>query len=199
MKQRMVLGLGALAAAACVALTSSLVDQVGAQEQLDVARFDADGNLIPPADLDVWVHVGSAIGMSYNEALPETGNGHPPFTVVTMEPSAYRAFMATGVFAEGTMFHLQPYSAMEDGTFEEAEGLATDRLLGGEIHLQDSARFPSHGFGFYFLDIEEGAPTPAIAEPNDCVTCHVDHAAFDGAFTQYYPKLRGRLTAEAAD
>lgn len=178
-------------AAVCLLLS------VGAQAQtrIDVARFDSDGKLMRPANLEEWVHVGSAIGMSYNEALPNTGNGHPPFTVVTMEPEAYRAFMANGVFAEGTMFHLQPYVAIEDEIFTESEGLATGRPIGGEIHLYDAARFTSEGYGFYFV-AEDGAATPVIPEPNACVTCHAEHASFDGAFVQFYPKLKARLAGD---
>lgn len=195
MKDRLALEIGALVFAACAAAAAPLFDTAHAEDRLDIARFDDQENLIPPANLDEWVHVGSAIGMSYNEALPNTGNGHPPFTVVTMEPSAYRYFMQNGVFAEGTMFHLQPYVAIEDEIFPDAEGLATGQAVGGEIHLQDAERFPSEGYGFYFVDSEGGA-TPAIPEPNACVTCHAEHAAFDGAFTQFYPRLRERLRAE---
>jgi hypothetical protein len=194
MNRRLALGLGAVVTAACASAAGPITDRASAEDRIDVARFDAQGGLMRPADLDEWVHVGSALGMSYNEALPDPGNGHPPFTVVTMEPTAYRHFKEHGAFAEGTMFHLQPYVAIEDEIFPDADGLATGMAIGGEIHLQDAALFPSESYGFYFLDPAGGA-SPALPEPNACVTCHAASAGYDGAFVQFYPKLLEELMA----
>ena len=177
--------LAALAAAAAVAQERARVD---------AARFDDEGRLIYPADVEEWVHLGSNLGLNYVE-----GDFDPAspglFGVVTMEPTAYRVFMDTGVFPDGAMFHLSFHGVVRDE--ELSPGFATGPSRGTEIHLKDSEMFPD-GFNFYSYRPGQ-ASAEAATLPNDCVDCHTEHAAHDGVFTQFYPRVAARLAVGSVE
>ncbi len=176
----------ALAAAAMVAQASFGQD---APARIAAAEFDEEGRLVYPANVEEWIHVGSNLGLNYNEAAFDP-DSPGMFGVVTMEPNAYRAFMETGAFAEGTMLHLSFHRVVRDEELSP-DGFATGPSMGTEIHYKDSAMFPD---GFNFFTFPPGAErADAVPLPNDCVTCHTANADADGVFTQFYPAMRARL------
>ena len=78
--------------------------QVATATSLDVMpRYDTNRNLTLPDDYRRWVLVGSSLGLSYSEGGQ---GGHQIFNTTLMEPSAYRHFVETGTFREGTMLAL---------------------------------------------------------------------------------------------
>lgn len=175
-----------------LALAAAGPTTVLAQEtpaRISVAELDEEGRLVYPANVEEWIHVGSNLGLNYNEAAFDP-DSPGMFGVVTMEPNAYRAFMETGRLAEGTMFHLSFHGTVRDEELSP-DGFATGPSVGTEIHLRDSEMFPD-GFNFFtFAPGQEKAA--AVPLPNDCVTCHMENGAHDGVFTQFYPRLRARL------
>jgi hypothetical protein len=186
----------ALAVAATAALAGAAAGQgvEGARDRIDVAEFDAEGRLVHPADLDAWVHVGSNLGLNYNERDFDP-DSPGTFGVVRMEPEAYRYFMQTGRFADGTMFHLAFHGVVRDLELSP-DGFATGPVMATEIHYKDSERFPD---GFNFFTFGNGqAAAAAVPLPNDCVTCHMANADYDGVFTQFYPAMKARLEQDAA-
>ncbi len=159
--------------------------------KLDVARFDADGNLVVPDNLDEWVFIGSSLGMGYSQANFDPGSPGM-FQVARMEPAAYRAFKETGKFADGTMIALHFYGSQNELSINRA-GFVMDDLHFAEIHYKDSARFPD---GFNFYNVDNGDRVAAeIALPNDCVECHKRDGAYEGVFVQFYPPLHEFLPA----
>ncbi len=172
------------------ALLAALIAPSLAQEDMrvDVAEFDADGNLIVPQDFDQWVFIGSSLGQQYeNEKFDPDSPGL--FQVVRMEPNAYAAFVATGEFVEGSMFALHFYGAQEKLSINRG-GFVMDHLEFAEIHYKDS-KYP-HGFNFFTFPA--GAETATeVPLPNDCVECHRDNGAYDGVFVQFYPDFQQHL------
>ncbi len=155
-----------------------------------IATFAEDGALDIPDDLDKWVFLGSSLGMGYSQQNFDP-NSPGMFQIVTMEPNAYREFMATGEFPDGAMFLLGFYGA-ENRISINRSGFVMGEAHAYEIHLKDKARFPETGFNFYTFN--SGDRTAAeVPLPNDCVSCHTRDGAHDGVFTQFYPVARERL------
>lgn len=157
--------------------------------RLDVARFDADGNILVPKDLDEWVFIGSSLGMGYSQQ--EFDPDSPGmFQIVRMEPQAFKAFKETGTFVDGTMFSLHFYGSQNEISINRA-GYVMDDLHFAEIHYKDSQQFPD---GSNFYNLVNGEPIGTeIALPNDCVTCHERDGAYDGVFVQFYPTIHAYL------
>jgi hypothetical protein len=206
MTKRIAFGLASLGLAACgtdavIAQTETRVmtalqaSQMEIGGRLSVARFDEEDRLVYPEDVDAWVHVGSNLGLNYNEADfdPDSPGS---FGVVTMEPTAYRYFMETGRFADGSMFHLTFHRVVRDLELSP-DGFATGAALASEIHLKDSEMFPD-GFNFFTFAPTQTAAA-AVPLPNDCVACHMANAAYDGVFTQFYPAMNARLAQGAGE
>lgn len=179
----------------CAAMAASAQD--GASSDLSQRpQLDAQGRLLRPADLDRWVHLGTMLGPQYSasEFNPDSpGNFH----VALMEPLAYENFLDTGEFADGTMFALVFYTAVDELSIQKSGYLMGDVEM-TEIHLKDSKRFST---GFNFFNFHPGNDVGSeVALPNGCVDCHTEHGALDGVFVQFYPTLRTHLPgAIAAD
>lgn len=179
--------------AAIAVLLSIALAQTRADEGLrvDVAEFDAEGNLVVPTDFDRWIFIGSSLGQQYSD---EAFNPSSPgmFQVVRMEPAAYQAFLDTGVFADGSLFALHFYGAQEKVSINRS-GFVMDDLHFAEIHYKDS-KYPQ---GFNFFTFRPGDVTASeVALPNDCVECHRRDAAYDGVFVQFYPDIWPHLPAD---
>lgn len=160
-----------------------------------VPKFNARDELVIPADIDQWVFLGTMLGPQYS-----AGEFDPDapglFHTALMEPTAYRAFLETGEFADGTMFALIFRQALDRMSIHE-NGFVMGALMQTEIHLKDSARFPD-GYNFYVYS--PGAETaPALPTPNGCIECHSEHGAYDGVFAQFYPLLRDKIPPEALE
>ena len=180
------------AAVLAAAVGAGLLARAADDPRVDVARFDADGNLVVPADMDEWIFIGSSLGMGYSQ---ENFDPDSPgmFQVARMEPRAYAAFRATGRFVDGTMIALHFYGSENEISINRA-GFVMGDLHFAEIHYKDSARFPD-GFNFYNLPNDAGVAAE-IELPNDCVECHKRDGAYDGVFVQFYPPIHPYLPAD---
>ena len=149
-------------------------------------RYDTNRNLVLPDDYRRWVLVGSSLGLSYSDS----GQGHQMFNTTLMEPSAYRHFIETGTFREGTMFALIGQGVGTNATPARQGQFATDvHML--ELAVKDSKRVPErwayYGFGGPMMG---GYRSTAAPQPQaSCFTCHKEHAARDNVFTQFYGLL----------
>jgi len=183
--------------AAIAMLTTALATLASAQdaERVDVARFDDDGQLLVPDDLDEWVFLGTSLGMGYSQAAFDP-DSPGMFQVARMEPAAYAAFRKTGRFVDGTMIALHFYGSQNELSINRA-GFVMSDLHFAEIHYKDRTRFPQ---GFNFYNVPNGARAAAeIALPNACVECHSRDGAYDGVFVQFYPTIHRFLPAEVRE
>jgi len=151
--------------------------------------YGSDGALQLPADYRTWVFVGSSLGLSYAEGAP----GMEMFEETLMEPTAYRHFVATGTFREGTMLALILHG-VGDAVLPARRGRFGADIHGVEMEVKDSSHRPE-GWAYYAFDGMRGSiQTTAQANPKaSCYSCHAEHAARDNVFLQFYP-----LLAEAA-
>jgi len=148
-------------------------------------RYAEDGGLIPPTDYREWIFLSSGVDMSYSDA-PATA-GHSVFDNVFVEPSAWRAFKATGHWPDGTVFVLENRAAASKGSINQHGQYQTEDRIGWEAHVRDEARFKG-GWGFFAF----AGPGPARMIPYSapCYACHEAHGAVDTSFTQFYPTAK---------
>jgi hypothetical protein len=150
-------------------------------------HYDTKRNLVLPDDYRRWVLVGSSLGLSYAEGGQA---GHQMFNTTLIEPSAYRHFVETGTFREGTMFALIGQGIGTNATPARQGQFATDvHML--EMAVKDSKRVPE-GWAYYSFGgpMMGGYLTSAAPEPKvSCYACHAQHAARDNVFTQFYGLL----------
>ena len=148
-------------------------------------RYDADGALHLPDDYLRWTFVGASLGLSYNDEPPQRES----FNHVLMEPTAYDHFVRTGEFREGTMLTLLVRSTEADAMPARHGRFAAD-VLAVELAVKDKERVEA---GWAYYDFRGGANMLATAQPqppgNRCYACHIDHAARDNVFLQFYPLL----------
>jgi hypothetical protein len=173
---------------ACLVFAGTAADDPQ-KHSVDVARFDNDGRLIVPADMDQWVFLGSSLGMGYSQANFDP-DSPGMFQIARIEPQAYRAFRETGRFVDGTMIALHFFGSENEISINRA-GFVMGDLHFAEIHYKDSQRFPD---GFNFYNVANGQDhAEEIALPNECVECHKRDGAYDGVFVQFYPVIHEYL------
>ena len=162
---------------------------VSAQAPLAGASYTDSGELRFPADTDSWIFVGTTMGGDYNEE-PFDPTAGATFGVVQMEPSAYRYFLANGEYADGTMFLLS-FHASAAKSEPQLQGFVQGELEAQEIHVIDKARFAEGRAFFFYADGGQATPVAAkVPDGSECVSCHNEHGAYNGTFTQFYPPLR---------
>jgi len=162
-----------------------------AQAPLPAPSYADDGALNFPPDTATWVYMGTTLGGDYNDA-PFDPAAPATFGIVQMEPSAYRYFIDNGSYADGTMFLLSFYDSAAKSE-PQLQGFVQGDLQNQEIHVIDKARFAEgRGFFFYRGGGTVTSVTAKIPDGSDCVSCHNEHGAYDGTFTQFYPILKSR-------
>jgi hypothetical protein len=161
--------------------------------RLDVAEYTAAGELVFPANVDQWIHLGTSLGQGYSEERSFAPEDPGTFHVTTIEPEAYRYLLEHKEYADGTMLLLSFYSTAS-APEPELNGFVQGDLVTREIHVIDRRRF-AEARGF-FLFGEGVSASPVVPAPNQCLTCHTEHARFDGTFTQFYPPIRELVSAQ---
>lgn len=104
---------------------------------------------------------------------------------VYIDPAAYRRYVKTGTFPEGT---LMIWESGGRGAPLDGPHAGSSQLLAS---VKNSARFDG-GWGFFDFTGPDGAPAStaqALPESSGCRTCHRRDAATDHVFTQFYPAL----------
>jgi hypothetical protein len=151
-------------------------------------RYDAEGRLLLPPDLERWIAVGSSLGLGYSAAEAELG--HEMFHTVLLDPHAYDAYRRSGSFPDGTMLALlirEPAPRVAPAR----SGKVAGDLVAIELAVKDSARF--HGKWAYFdFGLPKGVTSASPLPRERCQACHAQHATKDNVFLQFYPLLRGR-------
>jgi hypothetical protein len=162
----------------------------GRASTMTAPRYDESGKLFRPEGYRSWIFVGSSLGLRYEgEAVPE---GPGSFHNVYVLPEAYDEFHRTGTFPEKTILAMETYSAgTREPKSELTSGYFPDELTGFSVAVKDRDRFPE-GWGYVTFQ-RDGSELLDRAEPfpkGRCYDCHLEHAATDNVFTQFYPMLR---------
>ncbi|HEV7632304.1 MAG TPA: cytochrome P460 family protein [Steroidobacteraceae bacterium] len=150
--------------------------------------FTADGKLRRPADVREYVYLSSGIGMAYGPAR-ERAAGEPPFTNVYVKPEAYRAFMKSGVWPDGSVFLLEIRRGVANASVDSS-GRTQGAPLALEASVKDTTRYPDGGWAYFDFGstqkpLDSAAPQPRSAS---CYSCHSKHGAVEWSFTQFYPE-----------
>ena len=148
-------------------------------------QYDSDSALRLPPNYRRWTLVGTSLGLSYNEDVPKRVG----FNHTLMEPTAYDHFVETGEFREGTMLALLVRGTDADA-MPARHGQFASEVFAVELAVKDSSRVEE---GWAYYDFRGGDRARTLAQPfpksRGCYTCHVDHAARDNVFLQFYPLL----------
>lgn len=162
------------------------------------ARFDSEGRMIFPADYREWVYVTSGHGMSYAPVAAD--QPAPPFDNVFVNPAAYRSFMDTGTWPDGTVLVLEVRGGTSHGSILQGGAFQTGEPLAVEVHVKDTARFGGDGWAFFGFGAKQ--PVAMIPRAASCYSCHEANTAVDRTFVQFYPTLlpvaRAKGTVSAA-
>ncbi|HEY0180229.1 MAG TPA: cytochrome P460 family protein, partial [Dokdonella sp.] len=152
-------------------------------EPTTAAAFDASGTRAPPSAYREWIYLSSGIDMAYRERAGAAD--HSMFDNVFAEPSAYRAFLATGTWPDGAMLVMEVRGAASEGSINRAGKFQTGERMGLELHVKDTRRYG----GWAFFAFDGDAPAAPIPQAADCYACHREHGAVDTTFVQFYPTL----------
>jgi hypothetical protein len=151
----------------------------------DGPSYTADGQLKFPADYREWVYLTSGLDMSY--APQPAAATHSVFDNVFVNPSAYRAFLKTGTWPDGSVFVLENRGAEGNRSINTRGQTQSAEVTGMELHVKDAKL--KGGWGFYAFNGRVSAKL--IERPASCYSCHEQHAAVDTTFVQFYPTLIG--------
>ena len=144
--------------------------------------FESDGRLKFPASYREWIFLSSGLDMSYGAAMQD----HSMFDNVFVEPTAYREFVRTGTWPDGTLLVLESRVAAGKGSINQHGKFQTGDIMGVEVHVKDTRRFQG---GWAFFSFQGSRPAQMIPMSKDCYSCHQQHAAVDTTFVQFYPTL----------
>ena len=149
------------------------------------ASFTADGRLRPPEHYREWIFLTSGLDMTYRKG---SAADHSMFDNVFVDPRAYRAFVQTGTWPEGTLLVKEGRAASEKGSINQGGKFQSGEAMGFEVHMKDSKRFAG-GWAFFFFDSVRSEPTSMIPAAAPCYSCHRANGAVDTSFVQFYPTL----------
>jgi hypothetical protein len=106
---------------------------------------------------------------------------------VFVDPAAYRAFQATGMWPDKTMLVKENRRASGAGSINKSGSYQSTEIVSIEVHLKDESHFPDK---WAFFALGPGTQSaPVIPQAADCYSCHAAHGAVDNTFVQFYPTL----------
>jgi len=144
--------------------------------------YSKDGDLIPPLQYREWIYLTTGLDMSYTAKPSDMSM----FDNVFVNPEAYRSFLATGTWPDKTVMVLETRGASSKSSINKAGHFQSGGVMGLELHVKDESRFPGK---WAFFDVASETKATLIPQKASCYTCHMDHAAVDTTFVQFYPTL----------
>jgi len=154
-------------------------------------QFTADNQLIRPKDYREWVYLTSGLGMSYGPlSANQMSDASPVFDNVFVNPSSYKAFLATGKWPDKTIFILEIRSSASHGSINKNGHFQTD-VVAIEAAVKDEAHIPDKWGYFGFTEGAGKLTASAKIFPKSagCFACHTANGAVDNTFVQFYPVL----------
>jgi len=168
--------------AALLLVLPSLAQNAGSRST--TPEYTSDGQLRLPEQYREWVYLSTGFDMSYSPSAMQMD--HHMFDNVFANPEAYKSFLETGTWPDKTLLVLEVRRAEGKGSINQRGNFQGGEVMGIEVHVKDTARFPGKWAFFGFDDAKTAKMTPTSAE---CYTCHAAHAAVDTTFVQFYPTL----------
>ncbi|MEP7365581.1 MAG: cytochrome P460 family protein [Acidobacteriota bacterium] len=157
----------------------------------DNAQFTKDGELLRPSNYREWIFLSSGLGMTYGPNAPAPGAALR-FDNVFVNPPAYREFLKTGSWPDGTIMLLEIRASESKGSINQ-HGQFQTGAVALEAHVKDTRRFPkTNGWAFAGFEQKDGqfaASGKVIPPGNRCEECHSKNGAVDSTFVQFYPDL----------
>ncbi len=147
--------------------------------------YGKDGSLVAPRDYREWIFLSSGVDMVYGPKAAGDA-GHTVFDNVFVDPASYKSFLVDGTWPDKTVMVLEVRGAETNPSINKGGHSQGTGVMGTEIHLKDTSRFPG---GWAFFDVNEAGVGTLIPKPATCYTCHEEHAAVDATFVQFYPTL----------
>jgi len=145
--------------------------------------YTRDGLLERPEHYRDWVYLTSGFDMSYSPAMQMDRHS---FDNVFVDPEAYKGFLATGTWPDGTVLVIENREAEGRGSINKRGNYQGAKVAALEIHVKDEARFQGK---WAFFGFEGSEPAKMIPRSEACYSCHAAHAAVDTTFVQFYPTL----------
>jgi hypothetical protein len=178
-----------LMAVALAIVTAAVAGDSTAVDSSDSgARFNAAGGLIRPIDYRAWPTIGSGLNMAYGP-IRQDAQARPPFTNVFVNPDAYRAFLKSGTWPEGSLFILEIRSSVPvNNSATGNNGYFQGDVIGIEAEVKGTQRFTG-GWAFFNFSADKGAGVQ-IPTGASCYSCHAKNGAVENTFVQFYPVLR---------
>jgi hypothetical protein len=177
-------------AAAAAAVIGLFMSAAAMPANNDTPQYDATGRLVFPGDYRDWMFLSSSLDMSYVEASPAPGVHI--FSNVFAPREAYASFLRNGVWPDKTILLTEHRVGATNLSILKHGQIQTTNIVAFEAHVKD-ARFKG-GWAFFGFG---GERKSAGEIPHDaaCYSCHVEHAAADTTFVQFYPTLLPVATA----
>jgi hypothetical protein len=144
----------------------------------EAPAYTANGSLVAPVNYREWVFLSTGIDMSYNSTQD---TDHHTFNNTFVNPTSYRAFLATGTWPDKTTIVLENRGAESPTSINKRGHTQSAEVMGLELHVKDNGKW-------LFYDVDSNV-TKVIPQPASCYTCHEAHAAVDTTFVQFYPTL----------
>ena len=144
--------------------------------------FESDGRLQFPAHYREWIYLSSGIDMAYSKGVASSHS----FDNVFVGPAAYREYLRTGAWPDGTLLVLESRAAAEKGSINQHGKFQSGTPLGVQVHVKDTRRYKG---GWAFFSFDNAQPAAMIPMSEDCYDCHQAHGAVDTTFVQFYPTL----------
>ena len=152
----------------------------------DKPEFNAQGQLARPLNYREWVYLSSGVGMTYGPLGAQAPPENPLFDNVFASPSAYKSFLATGIWPDKTMLVLEVRHSQSKGSINQ-RGHFQGEIRGVEVEVKDESRFPGK---WAFFDFPQGVnQAKQIPGTAACYSCHKANGAVDNTFVQFYPTL----------
>ena len=152
----------------------------------DVPTYTATGEMNLPPDYREWVFLSSGLDISYTSATA-AASGRSVFQNVFVNPSAYRAYVASGTWPDKTTLVLEIRGAAPKVGID-LRGQTQTTIRGIEVHVKDSSRI-ARGDHWGFFEFGSGKTAKLTERTASCYTCHEAHGAVDTTFVQFYPTL----------
>ncbi|MFU3539685.1 cytochrome P460 family protein [Pseudomonas aeruginosa] len=152
--------------------------------------FNEKDEAILPKGYRSWVHTYSAWESITITPLDNTLTKTPEFHNVYVEPNAYRTFLKTGAWPEGTLI-AKEFSMTSINT-KNCDGppayvcniggskvIFSHGAIGLSLMLKDSKRYPNEPGGWAYFSFGHQTPpyekTSPARERSQCAQCHIDH------------------------